>query len=120
MRRGKGEEGGRKRCGLSLLFLVSAFILELLPYGTVLPFAVTLRRAFSYFGLTPFGYADFPPFLTALLPMLLPVPCLRLLIAGESRLCVKSDVYRRPDIRRAAGGVGSAAPFRKKEDCPRG
>ena len=103
------EGGGRKRCGLSLLFLVSAFILELLPYGTVLPFAVTLRRAFSYFGLTPFGYADFPPFLTALLTMLLPAPCLRLLIRRG-----------KPDIRRAAGGVSSAAPFRKKEDCPRG
>ena len=67
------EGGGRKRCGLSLLFLVSAFILELLPYGTVLPFAVTLRRAFSYFGLTPFGYADFPPFLTALLVAWVPL-----------------------------------------------
>lgn len=84
------EGGGRKRCGLSLLFLVSAFILELLPYGTVLPFAVTLRRAFSYFGLTPFGYADFPPFLTALLTMLLPAPCLRLLIRrGKPPLCEK-------------------------------
>lgn len=81
----------KKRYGLSLLFLISAFILELLPYGAVLQFAVapeegggTLRRTFSYFDLTPFGYANFPPFLTASLTVLLLALCLVLIIGkGE-------------------------------------
>ncbi|MBQ8558938.1 MAG: hypothetical protein IJ439_03015 [Tyzzerella sp.] len=53
--------------GLSL----SAFILELLPVGVVLNFAnpegEPWRRTYSYFSLTPVGYANFGPFITAVL-----------------------------------------------------
>ncbi len=59
-----------KKVGL-LLLSISAIILELLPYGAVLNFAnpedEPWRRTFSYFSLTPFGYANFGPFITALL-----------------------------------------------------
>ena len=50
--------------------VVASIILEALPYGAVCNFATpekTLRTLFSYFDLTPFGYANFGPFLTACL-----------------------------------------------------
>ena len=61
---------------LSLLFLtVIAIILEALPFGAVLNFAnpdgEPWRKTFSYFSLTPFGYANFAPLLTALLTCIL-------------------------------------------------
>ena len=59
-----------KTVGL-LLLSISAVILELLPYGAVLNFGnpegEPWRQTFSYFSLTPFGYANFGPFITALL-----------------------------------------------------
>ena len=63
-----------KRIGFVLLS-ISAVILELLPYGAVLNFAnpdgEPWRRRFSYFSLTPFGYANFGPFITAMLTCVL-------------------------------------------------
>lgn len=48
-----------------------ALILELLPNGVVLNFAnpegEPWRRTYSYFDLTPYGYANFGPFITAIL-----------------------------------------------------
>lgn len=48
-----------------------SLILEALPYGAVLNFAnpegESIRKTYSYFSLTPFGYANFSPFITALL-----------------------------------------------------
>ena len=48
-----------------------ALVLELLPYGAVCNFANPegdpWRRTYSYFDLTPFGYANFAPFIVALL-----------------------------------------------------
>lgn len=59
----------KKRLPL-LLFPVLALILEALPYGAVLQFArpaaAPLRELYSYFDLTPFGYANFAPLFTAL------------------------------------------------------
>lgn len=56
---------------LTLLFPAAALILELLPYGAVCNFAnpegESFRRTYSYFDMTPFGYANFAPLLTALL-----------------------------------------------------
>ena len=52
-----------------------ALILELLPNGVVLNFAnpegEPWRRTYSYFSLTPFGYANFGPFITAILTCIL-------------------------------------------------
>lgn len=50
--------------------VIVSIILEALPYGAVCNFATpeeTIRQTFSYFDLTPFGYANFGPFLTACL-----------------------------------------------------
>lgn len=57
-----------------LVVLLIAVILESLPCGAVCNFAgdgETFRRTFSYFSLTPFGYANFAPFLTAILTCVL-------------------------------------------------
>ena len=52
-----------------------ALVLEILPYGAVCNFAnpegEPWRRTYSYFDLTPFGYANFSPFIVALLTCVL-------------------------------------------------
>ena len=52
-----------------------ALILEILPYGAVCNFAnpegAPWHRTYSYFDLTPFGYAHFSPFIVALLTCIL-------------------------------------------------
>ena len=56
---------------LSLTAVVVALIAEILPNGAVLLFASgpdeRIRQTFSYSSLIPFGYANFFPFLTAIL-----------------------------------------------------
>lgn len=56
---------------IMLFAIISALVLEILPYGAVCVFALDegerLRQTFSYFDLTPFGYANFSPFIVALL-----------------------------------------------------
>ena len=46
-------------------------VLELLPFGAVCVFATSsterVKETFSYFSLTPFGYANFAPLITAIL-----------------------------------------------------
>lgn len=68
-----------KRTCFILIFPIIAIILEILPCGAVLVFAPSpterVRETFSYFNLTPFGYANFAPFITALLT------CIILLLA---------------------------------------
>ncbi len=53
-----------------LILPLVTLILEILPYGAVCNFADpeggAIRMTYSYFSLTPFGYANFAPFLTAL------------------------------------------------------
>ena len=55
---------------LYLILPIITLILEIIPYGAVCNFALDkgeqLRQTFSYFDLTPFGYANFAPFLTAI------------------------------------------------------
>ncbi|MBQ8518803.1 MAG: hypothetical protein IJ455_04240 [Agathobacter sp.] len=60
---------------LYLILPIIALILEILPYGAVLIFARPsedgsigyFRETYSYFDLLPFGYANFGPFITAIL-----------------------------------------------------
>ena len=56
-----------------ILSLVVLF-LEIMPWGAVLNFALdsgkTVRRTYSYFSLTPYGYANFFPLLTAIISAL--------------------------------------------------
>ena len=60
---------------LSLSALIVTIVLEALPYGAVLNFAPSeqdrIRRLYSYFDFTPFGYANFAPFITAILTVAL-------------------------------------------------
>ena len=53
---------------------VITLILEILPFGAVCNFAnpdgAPWRQTFSYFDLLPFGYANFSPFLTAIMTCL--------------------------------------------------
>lgn len=55
-------------------------ILEALPYGAVCIFAEDggwgIRRTYSYFDPTPFGYANFGPLVTAVLSCAVCVLCL--------------------------------------------
>ena len=60
---------------LAFFFAVATLILECLPYGAVLKFAVdegrTERKFFSFFDLTVYGNGNFFPFLTGILTVLL-------------------------------------------------
>lgn len=63
-----------KKILLSILALV-VLILELLPGGVVLRFAnpegEPWVKTYSYFNMTPFGYANFGPFITAVMTCVL-------------------------------------------------
>ncbi len=80
-----------------LLFILNVltFILELLPWGAVLNFAspneAPIRKTFSYFDLTPFGYANFGPFITAILTCALLV-LLVILCFKERAVLIKAGV----------------------------
>ena len=77
-----------------LILPIITLILEILPYGAVCNFAnpegEPWRQTFSYFDLTPFGYANFAPFLTALITCLIFVLILVFCIKGNVRTAVKA------------------------------
>ena len=56
---------------LYLILPIITLVLEILPYGAVCNFGnpegEAWRATFSYFDLTPFGYANFAPLITAIL-----------------------------------------------------
>lgn len=60
---------------ITLAILLSALVLEILPYGAVLNFGnpegEPFRATYSYFDLTPYGYANFGPLITAILTCVL-------------------------------------------------
>lgn len=60
----------------ALVATLTALILEILPYGAVCNFMTPpgeppLRLTYSYFSLIPFGYANFAPFIVAILTCVL-------------------------------------------------
>ena len=69
----------KKKQITSLALIIAVLILEILPYGAVCRFmgdpetGTVLRYTYSYFDLTPFGYANFGPFLTAVLSCILTI-----------------------------------------------
>ena len=75
--------------------LIVILVLELLPYGAVLHFGnpegEPLRETFSYFDLTPYGYANFGPFITAILTcVLLVLSIINLLVeTGKIKTIIK-------------------------------
>lgn len=59
---------------ISFVFIIAALLLEMFTKGAVLVFASPeeggeIRRTYSYFDLTPYGYANFSPLITALLSL---------------------------------------------------
>ncbi len=60
---------------IMLMLIIITLILEILPNGAALNFAnpegEAWRRTYSYFSLTPFGYANFAPLITALFTVIL-------------------------------------------------
>ena len=65
----------KKKQVFAFLASLIALILECLPWGAVLRFAQPegdpVRKTYSYFSLTPYGYANFFPLLTAIVTTLL-------------------------------------------------
>lgn len=78
-----------KKRFLYLILPIVTLILEIVPYGAICRFAnpegEPWRKAFSYFDLTPFGYANFAPFLTALATCVVLVLLLAYLFADKPR-----------------------------------
>ena len=64
-----------KKKVIMLFLTLIALVLEILPYGAICNFAnpegEPFRRTYSYFSLTPFGYANFSPFIVAILTCVL-------------------------------------------------
>ncbi len=82
-----------------LIATLTALILEILPYGAVCNFMTPpgeppLRLTYSYFSLTPFGYANFAPFIVALLTCVLLVLIIVYAFVGQRMrmpvLCVSA------------------------------
>ena len=85
----------RKQPIIVFAILTVILVLELLPYGAVLNFGnpegEPLRETFSYFDLTPYGYANFGPFITAILTcVLLVLSIINLLVeTGKIKTIIK-------------------------------
>ena len=79
-----------------LTLAVVTLILEILPYGAVCNFAnqdgSTIRKTYSYFNMTPFGYANLGPFLTAILTCAVLVVVLIFCITGNRKLLTSAKI----------------------------
>ena len=87
----------KQRKIILVLLPLAAIILESLPCGAVLIFGRGLeeggglvRETYSYFSLLPFGYANFGPFITALLSCLLLIVALLFLFANKGSKVIKA------------------------------
>ena len=72
----------------ALIATLTALILEILPYGAVCNFMTPpgeppLRLTYSYFSLVPFGYANFAPFIVAILTCVLLVLMIVYVFVGQ-------------------------------------
>lgn len=73
---------------LILILTLCTLVLEILPYGAVCNFMTPpgeppLRLTYSYFSLIPFGYANFAPFIVAILSCVLLVLILVYMFVGQ-------------------------------------
>ena len=93
---------------ITLAILISALILEILPYGAVCNFAnpegEPFRKTYSYFSMIPYGYGDFGPLITAILT------CVLLVIIVLSIL-LKKDWSKSISIISAIATLTSLAPL---------
>lgn len=89
-----------KKAAYAAAFLcaAAALVLESFPLGAVLNFRPSPEEAFvayrySYFDLTPFGYANFTPLLTGLLTAAVVLALIVLLRKTAGRSRVRSAAY---------------------------
>lgn len=91
---------------LCIVFPAIALILEILPFGAVCNFAVSpekiQRKTFSYFSLIPYGYANFTPFITAMITCVVIVLLLVYCFRGKHSIAKASKVLT---------GVGAVVSF---------
>ena len=77
-----------------LIIPIITLILEMLPYGAVCIFASSptdrIVKRFSYFNLTPFGYANFTPLFTAIITCLVFILLIAYLIKGNPDIAIKA------------------------------
>ena len=92
----------------TLALLLSALVLEILPYGAVCNFGnpegEPWRVTYSYFSMIPYGYGDFGPLITAILT------CIMLIIIVISIL-IKKDWNKSISIISAIATLTSLAPL---------
>ena len=93
---------------IALCTLLCTIVLEILPYGAVCNFwnpeGAPFRETFSYFSLTPYGYANFPPLITAILT------CILLLIVLIS-IIFKKDLGKKTAILAGVTSLISLCPM---------
>lgn len=91
-----------KKKFLSLIFPIVTVILEILPYGAVCNFAnpegEPWRKTYSYFSLTPFGYANFSPFITAIISCVVLLLLIFFCVTGKNRLADTAEYILCADI----------------------
>ena len=79
---------------LYLILPIITLILEVLPYGAVCNFANPegdpWRETYSYFSLTPFGYANFAPLITAIITCIIILLLLIFCFTDQERLAGKA------------------------------
>lgn len=75
---------------VNLVLLLVTLVLEILPYGTVLVFGnpegADWHYTYSYFSLTPFGYAVFGPLITAIITCVLMLLSIIVLFKNSKKL----------------------------------
>ena len=93
---------------ITLALLLSALVLEILPYGAVCNFAnpegPPHRVTYSYFSMIPYGYGDFGPLITAILT------CIMLIIIVISIL-IKKDWNKSIRVISVIATLTSLAPL---------
>ena len=85
-----------KKRFLYLLLPIITLILEILPYGAVCNFARPaadgsighFRELYSYFDLTPFGYANFAPLITAVISCVVLLIVIIFCFSGKQKLAI--------------------------------
>ena len=79
-----------------LMLPIITLILEVLPYGAVCNFAnpegKPWRKTFSYFDLTPFGYANFAPFITAIITCVVIALTLVYIFTGNKQIIAAAKI----------------------------
>ena len=83
-----------KKRFLNLILPIITLVLEALPYGAVCVFSSSpterIRKTFSYFDLTLFGYANFSPFLTAIITCIVFILLFLYFLKGNTVFAMKA------------------------------